>query len=60
MTPGERRALLGDAAIEEARAQGRRGIKAAPPTPELLARLRRIFAHPAGRPGAVTEASDAA
>jgi hypothetical protein len=60
MTPEERRAILGDAAIEDARAQARRAIAAAPPTPELLARLRLIFANPGGRPITAAEAADVA
>jgi len=49
MTPDQRRALLGDDAIADAQAQADRAIAVAPPTPEVLARLRRIFANPGGR-----------
>lgn len=57
MTPAERRALIGDAAVEDARRQGREAIANFPPTPDLLARLRLIFAPPVA---AVVRARDAA
>lgn len=57
MTPAERRALIGDAAVEDARRQGREAIAQFPPTPDLLARLRLIFAPPVA---AVVRARDAA
>lgn len=47
MTAAERRALLGDEAVESARAQARRAIEVAPPSEEVIARLRRILTRPA-------------
>ncbi|MFG2400350.1 hypothetical protein [Streptomyces lydicus] len=41
MTPEQRRALLGDDVIDHIRAEV---AKAAPPSPELIRKLRRILA----------------
>lgn len=60
MTPEERRAILGDAAIADANAQADRASTEHPPPPELLAKLRHIFANPGGRLPAVTRDIDAA
>lgn len=62
MTREERRALLGDKVIEHIH----ECVDAAPdPTPEVVARLRRIMTRPAGeipapRPADVRPAADAA
>lgn len=53
MTAAERRALLGDEAVEDARSQSRRAIAQAPPDPGTLARLRRILTNPGRRPAPV-------
>jgi hypothetical protein len=50
MTREERRTLLGDAVYSAAERQGRAAATTAPPSPELLARLRLILTRPAGRP----------
>lgn len=52
MTPAERRALLGDDAIAQIHREVERALAEAPPSPELLARLRPILTRPAARPTA--------
>ncbi|WP_431784934.1 hypothetical protein [Streptomyces chumphonensis] len=49
MTPAERRALLGDAAIAHVRDVARRAAAEYPPPPEVLDRLRPILTNPAKR-----------
>lgn len=60
MSPEERRAILGDAAIEDANAQADRASTEHPPAPEVLAKLRRIFANPGAQPVTAAEIADAA
>jgi hypothetical protein len=65
MTPADqRRALIGDMAIEDARRQAREAIAEAPPTPELLEQLALTLAPAAERllakEAAERRASDAA
>ncbi|MEE4598283.1 hypothetical protein V2J94_41680 [Streptomyces sp. DSM 41524] len=49
MTPAERRALLGDDVIDHIHREVEEALAEAPPTPEVLAALRRILTRPAGR-----------
>lgn len=46
MNTADARALLGGGGAETVRAPARRAIGTAPPSPELLARLRRVFLGP--------------
>lgn len=48
MTAAERRALLGDAVIEQIH---ERVAEAPEPTADVIAKLRRILTRPAGEPG---------
>ncbi|MFF3562053.1 hypothetical protein ACFYXS_18590 [Streptomyces sp. NPDC002574] len=47
MNAADAHALLGGGGAETVRAQARRAVETAPPSPELLARLRRVFLGPA-------------
>ncbi|MFD8866073.1 hypothetical protein ACFV1F_17140 [Streptomyces sp. NPDC059590] len=55
MTPEERRRLLGDDVIADIHHQVARALAEAPPSPELLARLRPILTRPAGRTTAAAD-----
>jgi HD-like signal output (HDOD) protein len=50
MTPAERRRqLLGDAVIADIHQRVEEALTEAPPTPELIAKLRRILTRPGGQ-----------
>jgi len=50
MTREERRRILGGSVIEHIHREVKAALAEAPPTEDVLADLRRIFARPAGQP----------